>query len=147
MIRLMAACLGLLVWVELATAAPLQSSLRPVARPVQQQAATLDLAAAILSDVSYTVVTRRLGRSLRPVVRPKALNVVPAASKRLPKRGSVCGDRSLRGEEVGRVPGKLQGCGVKNAIRLREVAGVALRQPSVMDCGTAKALKTWVERA
>lgn len=153
-------------------AAPLGSSLRPVERPMflsgalpseRSSAATQlvspDLGRAILADVSRHIdrsirATDRsisggvgLGRSLRPVARPASMRTVAASpkAKRQSKRGSVCGDRALRGEVVGKVPGKLRGCGVKNAIRLREVAGVSLSQPSVMECGTAKALKKWVE--
>ena len=39
-----------------------------------------------------------------------------------------------------------RGCGVKNAIKLRTVSGIKLSQSSIMDCGTAKALKKWVEK-
>lgn len=141
------------------SADPLGRSLRPIERPqisssvVVQNAARLvspDLGQAILRDVAARVQVARvadgLGRSLRPMARPDSgPSTLTNKASRQPKRGSVCGDRSLRGEEVGRVPGKLRGCGVKNAIRLREVAGVTLSQPSVMECGTAKALKKWVE--
>ncbi|MGB0158116.1 MAG: extensin family protein [Thalassovita mediterranea] len=141
------------------SADPLGRSLRPIERPqisssvVVQNAARLvspDLGQAILRDVAARVQVARvsdgLGRSLRPMARPDSRpSTLANKASRQPKRGSVCGDRSLRGEEVGRVPGKLRGCGVKNAIRLREVAGVTLSQPSVMECGTAKALKKWVE--
>ena len=136
--RGMLAILGLIMATTSASAKPVDESLRPVARPGS---------VAILQPK-----TTGLTRSLRPVARPAAVVAAstPAtpvkAAKRLPKRGSVCRDRSLRGEEVGRVPGKLSGCGVKDAIRLREVAGVTLSQPSIMDCTTAKALKSWIEK-
>ncbi|MGB1179524.1 MAG: extensin family protein [Lentibacter algarum] len=41
---------------------------------------------------------------------------------------------------MGHVPGKISGCGINDAVKISAVSGVAL-----MDCGTAKALKTWVE--
>ena len=44
------------------------------------------------------------------------------------------------------MPGRIRGCGVKNAVRVRSIAGVALSQASVMNCTTAKATKTWIER-
>ena len=59
--------------------------------------------------------------------------------------GAVSGDPSLQGEYVGHVPGKLSGCGINDAVKISAVSGVALSQGSLMDCGTAKALKTWVE--
>ncbi|MFD2740196.1 extensin family protein [Sulfitobacter aestuarii] len=59
--------------------------------------------------------------------------------------GPVCGDAALRGEPVGFVEGRINGCGIDHAVRLRAVSGVALSQGAVMDCDTARALKSWVE--
>lgn len=61
--------------------------------------------------------------------------------------GAVCGDPALRGEAIGDVDGAIFGCGVEDAVRLRMVSGVALSQPSVMDCDTARALKKWVVKS
>lgn len=66
--------------------------------------------------------------------------------KRLAKKGAVCGDLAIQGEVVGRVPGRIRGCGVDNAVRIRSVSGVALSQHSVMDCVTAQALKSWIDK-
>lgn len=46
---------------------------------------------------------------------------------------------------MGRVRGKVSGCGVAQAVRVQSVSGITLSQRSVMDCGTAKALKSWVD--
>ncbi len=62
------------------------------------------------------------------------------------KQGMVCGDIALQGQRIGRVPGEIGGCGVNDAVRLRSVSGVTLSQRAVMDCTTAKALKTWVDQ-
>ncbi len=60
--------------------------------------------------------------------------------------GKVCKDRKLQGTEVGNVPGKLNGCGIRRgAVKLYSVSGVTLSQPAVMECDTARALKKWVE--
>jgi hypothetical protein len=91
--------------------------------------------------------------SLRPDARPDNLptdtGTVTEAGlfgpKKPPRRGSVCGDRHIRGEPVGRVPGRISGCGVKDAVRVSEVSGVRLSTPAVMDCTTAAALKDWVD--
>ncbi len=63
----------------------------------------------------------------------------------LPVGGGLCGDPMMVGEVVGAVPGEKNGCGIENAIRLRSVAGVALSQPSLVDCTTANALRSWIE--
>ncbi|RFP87382.1 hypothetical protein DZK27_12075 [Rhodobacteraceae bacterium 63075] len=62
------------------------------------------------------------------------------------KQGMVCGDIAIQGQRIGPVPGKIGGCGVNDAVRLRSVSGVTLSQRAVMDCTTAKALKTWVDQ-
>ncbi len=58
---------------------------------------------------------------------------------------SICRDPDLFGLPVGRVPGKLPGCGVQNAVKLYVVSGVKLSSPVVMECDTASAIKSWVE--
>lgn len=107
--------------------------------------------------------------SIRPVLRPASLVAVrrtrpyarakgfpkptkakaivgSAPSKSNAKIGNICRDRKLRGSVVGTVPAKLAGCGIpKGAIKLYSVSGVRLSTPAVMECSTAKALKSWVE--
>lgn len=61
--------------------------------------------------------------------------------------GGLCGDRALAGVTVGWVPGELKGCGIEDAVRLQSVAGVRLTQGALIDCPTAKALKTWVSKS
>lgn len=85
--------------------------------------------------------------SLRPALRPSGIRQQAKATQRARRRGSVCGDPALQGKPVGRVPGKLPGCGLSDAVRVTSVAGIGLSQPAVMDCTTAKALKRWVERS
>ena len=58
----------------------------------------------------------------------------------------VCKNSALRGEVVGEVPGGITGCGIANAVRLHEVNGVQLSSGAVVDCPTARAFGTWVER-
>lgn len=135
--------LGLTLVVQIASASapharPVSESLRPVARPDGA------VASGFVSVISAPAVSG-LTRSLRPVARPTGARGAKAA-KRQPKRGSVCRDRSIRGKEIGPVAGKLTGCGVSEAVRITEVAGVTLSQPSVMDCDTAQALKTWIDK-
>ena len=61
-------------------------------------------------------------------------------------QGSVCGDPGIRGENISRIPAKLKGCGLNNGVAVTEVSGVALTQTAKIDCNTAKALKTWVDK-
>ncbi|MGH1577881.1 extensin family protein [Planktotalea sp.] len=104
---------------------------------------TVDNAEIVLASAAVG-----LPQSLYPSSRPKGLAEKVMAKRRKAKRdaarGAVCGDPALQGDVVGMVPGRINGCGVKNAIKLRSVSGVTLSQSSIMDCTTAKALKTWV---
>ncbi|MEL7081005.1 MAG: extensin family protein [Pseudomonadota bacterium] len=137
----------LLALVAGAALADLQNSLRPLLRPAPEVRETRPqarpvievprmMAFAAIPDVSV----------LRPLVRPRALEQKAMARRRARRRGAVCGDVDLQGEGVGPVPGRIGGCGVPQAIRLKAVSGVTLSQASVMDCPTAKALKRWVEK-
>ncbi len=63
-----------------------------------------------------------------------------------PEGGGLCGDPYLVGDEVGTVPGP-GACGIEGAVALRAVGDVRLSRPSQMTCGTAKALRTWVDKA
>ena len=82
-----------------------------------------------------------VARSMRPEPKPGARRTVLATSA----AGSVCGDPTIRGAAIAPVAGRLPGCGVADPVRISAVAGVTLSQPSVMDCPTARALRTWVE--
>jgi hypothetical protein len=63
---------------------------------------------------------------------------------RQPARGSVCGDRSIRGERIAAIKGRLPGCGIAEPVRVTEIDGIRLSQPAIMDCTTAAALKDWI---
>ena len=56
----------------------------------------------------------------------------------------MCGDPAIQGVSVGRVSGKLRGCGLDDAVKISAISGVALSQHSVMDCRTARILKSWI---
>jgi len=65
-------------------------------------------------------------------------------SERPPEGGGVCGDPYLVGEMIGAVPGP-GACGIDNAVALRAVGDVALSQTSTITCGTARALRQWID--
>ncbi|WP_341369043.1 extensin family protein [Yoonia sp. BS5-3] len=126
-------------------AAPL---VRPSARPYERP------------DLAYGAHTRPLFRaeqnlfafspyalwqSPRPSLRPASIETAAEERRLALLRGQVCGDPAIQGSVVGAVPGP-GACGIGLAVRVRSVAGVALSTPATIDCRTASALKTWVER-
>lgn len=105
------------------------------------------LAAAKLRGFQSAIVP--LGR---PEARPDTLAKRIEAgffkfNKRTPSysvEGSVCGEPAIRGLSVKPIPGKIEGCGIADPVKVTEVAGVTLSTGALMDCTTAKALLTWV---
>ena len=118
---------------ESAALAPAQ---RPALRPMSEQEAAM-------AQITYASVP--LPQSRRPILRPSGLEQRVMTKRRAQKRGSVCGDVSIQGEKIGSVPGRIRGCGVKNAVQVTSVSGVKLSTASTMDCGTAQALKSWID--
>lgn len=120
-----------------------ETSTRPEARP-----GTTDIVADDTLDRS-ALENNRSGffSSLRPVFRaPNILQrqqaaVLPPVSS----AGSVCGDPTIKGEQIGRVAGTISGCGVENAVQISSVSGILLSTKATMDCTTARALKSWVD--
>lgn len=147
---------------EVSTPAP---QVRPVARPeVFESALASQLAIQFRreNDPAYQAdpveITAARGRafaalsrqatglSLRPLTRPSEIVQKAMAQRRERARGAVCNDPDIQGEVVGFVPGRINGCGVQDAVKVRSVSGIGLSQQSVMDCTTAQALKTWINR-
>lgn len=131
-----------------------RAAIRPVPRPVAATIApfsprteTHPNAAIFLRDEPG------LQRSLRPTARPKNMRRIiaraqstPVATANVtgPRRGSVCGDRGIRGQEIPRIRGRISACGIANPVKITEVDGVKLSTPATLNCTTAKALKQWV---
>ncbi len=138
-----------LVMVLLATpavAAP-DSSLRPVLR---KGALVIDPSGSISPPPNAqgsTAMHLRNGprASLRPSLRSPDIERNAKQQRALRAKGAVCGDAALEGKAIGRVKPKLKGCGLEDAVQVQSVAGVRLSQAAVMDCVTARALKTWIE--
>ncbi|MBU2959715.1 extensin family protein [Citreicella sp. C3M06] len=82
-----------------------------------------------------------------PELRPDSLVTRVMSQREGWRKGSVCGDPAIQGERVGFVPGRISGCGIKDAVRVSSVSGVALSQQAMLSCPTAKALKRWVDTA
>ncbi|MFC4671289.1 extensin family protein [Seohaeicola nanhaiensis] len=103
-----------------------------------------------LGTVTATTTARASTVPLTPQAKARA-NAAQAdrntASRReLKRKGAVCGDLDIVGEEVGTVSSASSACGIKDAVRVRSVAGVTLSQSALMNCPTAAALKSWVVR-
>jgi hypothetical protein len=130
-------------------AAP-DTSLRPELRPSVGQVVSPSGTIAPAARDAAAVAAAKRGTatkvSLRPKLRPRKFSRIARERDRIRQRGAVCGDLDIQGEVVGRVKGTLQGCGVENAVRVRSVSGITLSQQAVMACGTAQALKTWLEQ-
>lgn len=134
------------------TAEPSQTQ-RPRLRPPSEQDHAQHSAQILLASAAISP----LPSSLRPATRnpdfaQKAMSKRKReerkerrANRKASKSGGVCGDPKIKGTQVGSVPGRIRGCGVKQAVRITSVSGVALSTGAVMDCGTAKALRKWVD--
>ncbi|KIN62071.1 extensin-like protein [Sulfitobacter noctilucicola] len=142
----------LIISADAAIAADPAASLRPTSRGGNsaQQPVTLEQSGAIAQPAQSTQQENAktgggLFSSLRPFFRTKKVAREGRALKKLREQGAVCGDVAIQGEVVGRVTGKIRGCVIENAVRVRSVSGVGLSQKSVMDCQTASAIKNWLD--
>ena len=106
---------------------------RPQPRPAT---ITADVASAAANETAPLT-------SARPIKRPAGIEVAAQRRAAEIRRGQVCGDPAIQGEAIGRVNGRGR-CGIDNAVRVRSVAGVALKPTATIDCRTAGALKRWV---
>lgn len=60
-------------------------------------------------------------------------------------KGSVCGNPSIRGQEIAPVRSQVKGCGIKGAVRVTAVDGVSLNPAATLNCDTATALDKWIK--
>ena len=121
-------------------------AIRPEARPIERPelgiAAVMDpqlRAEQNLFAFSPTATTT----SMRPLLRPAAIEAEGEARRLARIRGQVCGVPSTQGQVLGYVNGA-GACGVQDAVKVRAVAGVTLSPRATIDCPTAQALLTWV---
>lgn len=116
------------------------TSARPEARPSLNADATIDRSA---------IENKQGGllESLRPIFRSPSANREERKKQAALAAGAVCGDPSIQGEAIGRVPGRISGCGIEDAVSISSISGVSLSTKSQMDCGTARALRSWVDNS
>ena len=123
-------------------------TIRPIARPFLRP----DLAHGAYTRPifraergMFAISPYAVARSMRPDLRPASIEAAAEERRVARLRGQVCGDPSIQGTVIGRVNGA-GACGIEEAVKLRSVAGVTLSPRATIDCPTARALKTWVER-
>lgn len=80
-----------------------------------------------------------------PVPKPRPKTPVVTQVRYL-RKGSVCGVNAIRGQSLKAIPGRISGCGIQKPVQITELAGVRLSTPAVVDCATAKALHSWIEK-
>lgn len=94
--------------------------------------------------------------SLRPVERPAGLAAAIRAAEtrgtpgRVTQpglRGALCGQRGIIGDRLERIPGRINGCGIAEPVRVREIDGITLAQPATINCDTALAVQEWLNDA
>lgn len=88
-----------------------------------------------------------IARSPKPERRPKGLfaKLRSQKTKRVSRKGSVCGVPAIKGTVAQPIAGRIRGCGLSDGVRVTSVSGVVLSTPAIIDCTTAKALNTWVK--
>jgi len=131
-----------------AVAAVVGADVRPVTRPFERPdlafgAHTRPLFRAEIGLFAFSPTA--IAKSLRPSQRPASIEAAAVERRLARQRGQVCGDPSIQGTAMGLVDGA-GACGIDAAVKLRSVAGVTLSPRATIDCRTARALKTWVER-
>jgi hypothetical protein len=145
-------------------------SIRPMPRPVLQQqplAAELPVQtlAAVLPDLARVPPQRR--PEITPTAMPEAAPVVaptkprkgllgliaprakpakPPRKAKASRKGSVCGDPSIKGKTLPRISSKTKGCGIDEPVSVTSVDGVLLSEAATLDCTAARALNTWVQK-
>lgn len=165
--------LGLALVLSLATGPvwgeTVQSSPRPMPRPDVQLVPSVNLLRPRLRPTDLIapqlqVEAPQIAASmpaLRPKPRPAGLAqsqqqeelaaVAPTRKKpgkeKKSQKGAVCGDPAIKGENLARISSKVKGCGVEDPVKVTSIDGIRLSQPATIDCTTAVALKTWVQKA
>ncbi|MDB5665191.1 extensin family protein [Cypionkella sp.] len=132
--------------------------LRPRLRPIAE-IATPQIAKEAAAQTAPEIAA--VAPMPRPQPRPKRLQVeaeqvavaqpapepesAPAKkSNKQSRKGSVCGDPDIRGQELPPVTSSTKGCGIAEPVRVTAIDGVPFSQPATFDCDTALALKRWM---
>jgi hypothetical protein len=146
-----------------------RKSLRPMPRPTLQQPLAAELAvqtlAAVVPNLARVPPQRRPDiapsptpeaipvaaptkprKGLLGLIAPRAKPEKPARKVKASRKGSVCGDPMIKGKTLPRVTAKTKGCGIEDPVSVTSVDGVVLSEAATLDCTTARALNTWVQK-
>ena len=134
------------------TEIPKDAAVARSARPVQQLETLRGIATEFAASVAEKLDSAGTVRvSDRPELRPEDLTppapeppTIEASDEGA--TGGLCGRRSIVGETIAPVTGP-GGCGIPDAVRIREVSGLQLTRPARMDCTTARTLDDWTRDA
>lgn len=95
---------------------------------------------------------------IRPLPRPELASApmpsllaptprsTPKTGPGLSLKGSVCGVPGILGQEIAPIPAAVRGCGLDDGVKVTAISGIPFSQPLTIDCATAKAMKTWIDR-
>ena len=129
------------------------SSPRPQSNP---RVAIVTAAAAETVTPQVALAQAALVPGIRPLpkpARPAALTRVAMSGASAPakvgkpgQRGMICGTPGLTGTAIPAILSKVKGCGLEDGVKITQVSGIPLSLPATVDCATAQALKTWVDR-
>ncbi|WGH79956.1 extensin-like domain-containing protein [Jannaschia ovalis] len=125
--------------------APARSA-QPIRRPSPAAAEARAVALALRDPLPRIDAGGLVRKTGRPLLRDTEVVRAMSANPRASRGGGLCGRGSLRGERIEPVPGP-GACGIPEAVRVRQVAGLTLSTPARMDCRTAQALDDWVRKA
>ena len=142
-----------------------QTSVRPMPRPGLVQAVVAPLPAQIATvlpdlaraapphrpdvmvaaapDAIPVAALEKPRKGLLGLITPRAK---PAAKALTSRKGSVCGNPSIKGKALPRITSKTKGCGIEDPVSITSVDGAKLSAPATIDCTTAIALNTWVQK-
>lgn len=136
-----------------AIAAPPDTSMRPAVRPDSVANRVAAQVSVRRGNDAVEVQRNLVLLSPRPEGRPENLqrrSIVRSVGIQLrppgPVAGSLCGMRSIKGDRLKPIAGRISACGVAEPVRVTSVAGLRLSQAAIMDCPTAMALNAWAER-
>ncbi len=78
-----------------------------------------------------------------PLPRPQRAANPPTVEAVAPK-DMVCRDPRIRGVQNVTLVGHIPGCGIASPVSVREIAGIKLTSPAMLDCRTARTFANWL---
>ncbi len=123
----------------LATALAPGSSLRPTLRPATRRQATPQAPSSTTLAQAPEVEEPRRG----------FLGFLTGQNRRNQPapRGALCGVSGIEGERLEPIPGRINGCGIAEPVRITAIDGIAINQSATINCDTARTLQGWLRDA